>query len=325
MRWSGRALMGLALFAASPAAAFDCNKAATAAEKAICGDPLARAADAAMAAAFSKRHASENPTGKRTLVAAQGLWLKARDRDCMDAKPLGACLAEQSARRRAYLAGEPEAGPGAPGRLAPVVRIESGSKSKADINLQLLKYPAAATPAERAFNAGVEAQVGDLDEPEAGDPSPEGYAHERTMRLIYASPALISAHLWAYDDTGGAHPNTFSGDVNILVAQGREATFADLLDGRGAKAVFALCLKQVIAAKKARMGADAPVRPDYINELTKEVVEATGKLNASSFAADKATVSYDPYAVGAYAEGAYACLIPYATLKPLAKPGFPLP
>ncbi|HXT06880.1 MAG TPA: lysozyme inhibitor LprI family protein [Roseiarcus sp.] len=325
MGWSGRASLSLALFAASPAAAFDCSKAATADEKAICADPLARAADSAMAAAFSKRHASESRSAKRTLVAAQGRWLTARDRDCMNAKPLSPCLAEQSARRRAFLAGEPEAGPGAPGRLAPDLRIENGSKSKADINLQLLEYPAAATPAERAFNAGVEALVGSLDEPDAGDPSPEGYAHERTMRLVYASPKLISAHLRGYEDTGGAHPNTFSGDVNVLVAQGRQANFADLLDARGAKTVFALCLKQVIAAKKARIGADAPVGPDFIKDLTKDVVEATGKLDAWSFAADKATVSYDPYAVGAYAEGAYACVIPYATLKPLAKPGFPLP
>jgi hypothetical protein len=32
-----------------------------------------------------------------------------------------------------------------------------------------------------------------------------------------------------------------------------------------------------------------------------------------------------PYVVGGYAEGAFSCEIPYATLKALAKPGFPLP
>ena len=315
----------VAALVASPAAAFDCKKAATASEKAICGDPTARAADEAMATAFFKRLTSESPSAKRTLIAAQGRWLKARDRDCEDSKPLAACLAEESARRRAFLAGEPEAGPGAPGRIAPVLRIEDGSKGKADIDLQLLKYPAAATPAERAYNAAVDSLVGALDEPEPNEPNPGGYAYDRTMRLTYASPALISAHLRAYEDTGGAHPNTFSGNVNILVARGREAKFADLLDARGAKAVFALCLKQVIAAKKARMGADAPVGPDFINELTKNVAESTGKLGAWSFAAGKATVDYDPYAVGAYAEGAYECVIPYATLKPLAKSDFPLP
>jgi hypothetical protein len=73
------------------------------------------------------------------------------------------------------------------------------------------------------------------------------------------------------------------------------------------------------------MGADAPVGPDNIKELTKDVAEATGKLDAWSFGADKATVTYDSYAVGAYVEGAYQCVIPYARLKPLAQHGFPLP
>jgi len=325
MRWSGRAFLGLALLAASPAEAFDCHKAATSAEKAICADPAARAADAAMADAFRKRFASESASAKRTLIAAQGRWLQQRDRDCMDAKPLGACLAEESARRRAFLAAEPEAGPGAPGRLAPVFRIESGSKTKADIDLQLLKYPAPATPTERAFNAAVDGLVGPLDEPGPDEPNPGGYAHDRLMRLVYASSKLVSAHLSGYEDVGGAHPNSFSGNVNILAAEGREANFADLLDPRGAKAVFALCLKQVIAAKRARMGADAPVGPDFINELTKEVAGATAKLDAWSFTPVAVTVAYDPYAVGPYVEGAYECVIPYTTLKPLAKPDFPLP
>ena len=317
--------LGVAVFiglAASPAAALDCHKAATVSERTICGDPTARAADAAMASAFFKLLASQTPAEKRTLLAAQGRWLRARDRDCMDAQTPAPCLAEQSARRRAFLAGEPEAGPGAPGRLAPALRIEEGSKTRADLNLQLLKYPAPATPAERAFNAGVEGLIGSIDEPEAGEPNPEGYAHERALRLVYASPRLMSAHLRAYDDTGGAHPNFSSGNVNILVAQGRAATFADLVDPSAAKTVFSLCLKQVLAAKYVRMGDNSPLEPDALKDLTKQVALATGDLNAWSFGADAATVAYDPYAVGAYAEGEYQCVLPYATLKPLANPAF---
>jgi len=34
---------------------------------------------------------------------------------------------------------------------------------------------------------------------------------------------------------------------------------------------------------------------------------------------------YDPYAVGAYAEGAFSCSVPYVTLRPLARSDFPLP
>jgi hypothetical protein len=38
-----------------------------------------------------------------------------------------------------------------------------------------------------------------------------------------------------------------------------------------------------------------------------------------------ATVSQDPYAVGAYAEGAFSCSAPDATLRLLARSDFPLP
>jgi hypothetical protein len=81
----------------------------------------------------------------------------------------------------------------------------------------------------------------------------------------------------------------------------------------------------VTAEKKRREGADADVDGDALKQLRQSVAAVTGDLKSWSFGADAATVSYDPYAVGAYAEGAFTCEIPYATLRPLAKPDFPLP
>ncbi len=272
MRLPRRLGLGFALAAFStPAYAFDCNKAATPSEKAICANPTARAADEAMSQAFADLLALQSPTAKPTVVAAQARWIKDRDNACSQAKKLGACLAEQSARRRAFLAGEPEAGPGAPGRLAPFFRYEKGGKGKAAIALQLLKYPAPATPGERAFNAAVEKLVGALDEPEADSPGSDRYEHDRTMSLVYASPRLVSAHLEGYDDMGGAHPTSFTGNVNLDVEQGREATFRrSARRTRGAKAVFALCDKAVIAQKKEREGADAPLGPEDLQDDRQE-------------------------------------------------------
>jgi hypothetical protein len=65
--------------------------------------------------------------------------------------------------------------------------------------------------------------------------------------------------------------------------------------------------------------------PADLKSLTHDLEETTRKLDTWSFGADKATIDYDPYAVGAYAEGAYDCEIPYATLRAWVKPGFPLP
>jgi uncharacterized protein YecT (DUF1311 family) len=306
--------------------ALDCQRASTPSEKAICADPAALAADSDLGKAFDALRASLDPKGKTQLVAAQVAWLGLRDSNCADEKGpgLGACLARETRARAAFLAGAPEAGPGASGRLAPVMRMQKGGKGRTDVDVQLLKFVDAATPAERAFNAAVDRLTSDLENPGKDDPLADQWSYTWTMRLAYASPRLISAHADGDSFMGGAHPNSYSVNVNIDGARGREATFADMLDKPAADKIFALCLKQVRDQKSAREGA-ADDDSGAPKTLAESVAEATGDLKAWSFGAEAATVSYDPYAVGAYAEGAFSCSVPYATLRPLARSDFPLP
>ena len=327
MRRPALGLTALSLTLASPALAFDCGKARSASEKAICADPAALRSDAAMSEAFGALVAGRTAPEKAQATQGQVRWLRERDNQCSDQKGAGlsACLERVSDSRRAFLLGQPEAGPGASGRLAPWFRYEKGGKARATIDLQLIKFVDPKTPAERAFNAAADKLVGPLDQPETYDPAADHYVYERDMRLVFASPKLISAHMSAYQDVGGAHPGSYTGNVNIDVAAGREAQFDDLLDARGADKVFALCLKAVQAQRKEKLGADAPSDAQDLADLAKNVREATGKLGAWSFEADKVSITYDPYAVGSYAEGAYDCEIPYSVLKPLARPAFPLP
>jgi hypothetical protein len=252
--------------------------------------------------------------------------LPIRDGDCADAKGarLGACLAGESEQRRAFLTGQPESGPGAPGRLAPWFRYEKGGKGRAEVDLELLKFVDPQSAAQRAFNAAVEKLTSDILQPEKDEPNPDSFAYDWAMRLTYASPRFVSAHLSGYANNGGAHPNTFTANINIDVASGREARFDDAFTADGAAKIDALCLRSVREQKKERLGDDAPDSDD-VKTLTHDLEESTRKLSAWSFGADKATVYYDPYAVGSYAEGAYVCEIPYATLRGLTKSGFPLP
>ena len=312
--------------AAAPAHALDCQRASTAIEKAICADPAARDADADLGKTFDALRASLDPKAKPQLVAAQVAWLGLRDSNCADQKgaALGACLARETRARIAFLTGAPEAGPGAPGRLAPVFRMQKGGKGRTDVDVQLLKFVDPATPAERAFNAAVEKLTNDLENPGKDDPLADQWSYSWSMTLAYASPRLISAHAEGGSFMGGAHPNSYSANINVDVARGREATFADLVDKPSAQKIFALCLKQVREQKLAREGA-ADDDAGAPKTLPESVAEATGDLKAWSFGADQATIAYDPYAVGAYAEGAFSCEAPYATLRSLAKPDFPLP
>jgi len=318
-------LPAFALCAAAPADALDCARASSASEKAICADPAALRADADLGKAYEALLAAAPHAQKAGVVAAEARWIKARDSECAEEKgaALSACLKGATERRRAYLTGAPEAGPGAPGRLVPVFRIEEGGAGKADIDLELLTFPEPANAGERAFNAAVAKLSEDIVEPEKGDPNADRYAYARTMRLVYASPRFVSAHVDAYEDTGGAHPNGFTANVNVDMRLGRELSFADLLDKAAAGKMVSLCTNQV-RKQKIDKGETAEDIGDLAG-LRKNVEEATANLNVWSFGADAATIDYDPYSVGAYAEGAFTCTLPYATLRPLAKPDFPFP
>jgi len=321
-------LLGAAVasLVAEPALALDCPRASTASEKAICADPAALAADAELGKTFDALRATLGGKDKAQLVAAQVAWLGLRDSNCADEKgaALGACLTRETRARVAFLSGAPEAGPGAPGKLAPVFRMQKAGKGRTDVDVQLLRFVDASTPGERTFNAAVDRLTNDLENPAKGDPQADQWSYTWSMRLVYASARLISAHADGGSFMGGAHPNSYSANINVDVARGREAAFADLLDKPSAEKIFALCLKQVRDEKSAREGSgddDA----DAAKTLAQSVAEATGDLKAWSFGADSATISYDPYAVGAYAEGAFSCAVPYAALRPLARPDFPLP
>ncbi len=322
----GLAAAGLAL-AAPGASAFDCKRAASLSEKAICADPAALAADADLSKAFEALRAGDDPKARAQLVAAEVVWLARRDARCSDRQgaALSACLAAQSRARLAFLTGAPEAGPGAPGQIAPAFLMQKGGNGRADIDIQTLRFVSPASPAARAFNAAVDRLASDLEEPEKDDPQADKFVFRWSMRLAYASPRLISAHADGYSFTGGAHSNSYGVDVNVDVARGREATFDDLLDKPAAQRIFALCVDQVRDKKKEAGEWDENSDAWGPKQLVKDVAGASADLKAWSFGGDAATIGYDPYAVGPYSDGPFECKIPYAVLRPLARPDFPLP
>ena len=55
------------------------------------------------------------------------------------------------------------------------------------------------------------------------------------------------------------------------------------------------------------------------------IAEHIATLPRWSFTASEASVSFDAYAIGSYAEGSYDCRFAMTDLKSLALPGAPLP
>jgi len=318
------ALALTACLAATGAHAFDCGKASTEAEKEICADPAARAADADMSKAYAALVRGASAKSKAQIARAQVNWLERRDGAC-SRENLAACLAEQSRQRAKFLAAQPEAGPGLPSPMTAKIWYDKLAKGQVDVDYELLEFAAPSSPGERAFNAAVE-KLQDDAKPLIADRGDEGAASlGATMRLVYASPALVSARAELYVDGGGAHPNMSVRNFNLDIARGRLLAFADAFDAAAAKTVAARCFKSVVEQKRARLGDDAPKTPDELKELEKAVGEATGDLALWSFSASKAVIAYDRDTVGGWAEGDYACEIGYGVLRPLTKSGLPLP
>ncbi len=121
------ALISLAigsLGAPPPAAAqgpsFDCARASTAVEGAICNSSTLAALDRQLADAYSARRAGLGSSGRDRLLAEQRSWLGARDRCGADAN----CLAGAMRRRIAALE---EGGPGTRAARAPAAAPVSAS------------------------------------------------------------------------------------------------------------------------------------------------------------------------------------------------------
>ncbi|MGO9134664.1 MAG: lysozyme inhibitor LprI family protein [Methylovirgula sp.] len=309
------------------AAALDCSKAKTPQDKALCADPKAAAADAAMSKAYVALAARSSEADKKALILSQRLWLRDRANACADAQgeKMAQCLIDQSLAREHFLEGLPEAGPGTGGKLTPVFIQQAGRKGYYEIDVAVLKYTPPTNAAEKLFNAEIDKALKDL-------PSGKNDEFGRDMiysfmvraRMVYASPKLISAHIETYQNAGGAHGNGGTSDINIDAASGKLLTFGDVFAAGAAEKINAECERQILKEKAVRMEGEK-IEGNDLKDLKKSIADGIARMDDWSFAPKGATVEYDAYVLGSYAEGAYACSFPTSFLKPLVKSSFALP
>ena len=77
--------------------------------------------------------------------------------------------------------------------------------------------------------------------------------------------------------------------------------------------------------QKAEKGPDETMSADDTKTYRATIKESVAALENWSFSADKASIGFDPYALGAYAEGTYSCDFDADMLKRLRRPGSLLP
>lgn len=309
----------------TPGHAFDCTRASTDVEKAICADPQLKRLDGQLSDAYAAVKAASSPAEQKMLARSQKRWIAEREYCSGDDKGIGACIAQKTKDRLSLLLGAPETGPGTAAKMVPVFLVQDGTVKQWDIDMSLLRFAAPQTAGETLFNKLVDrilkqAKLG----PHGGDSNGMVYGMEDTLSLTYASPRLVSARHDFYVNEGGAHGNYGTTNINIDLASGRQITIRDMVDEPGAGVLTLWCKKEIDAERKTRV-PDADDSPTDATTRDATIAATVRDVKSWSIGAEEITVSFDPYAVGSYAEGAYSCNLPTSGVKQLALKTAPLP
>lgn len=304
--------------AALAQASFDCTKASSASEKAICADPRLAAADKAMGNAFTALFKKLPARQQSALKADQVAWVSGRDGGCfqMTGDTLNQCLLTATKQRTNFLSSAGDNGPADAPALVPTYF----NQSKKDVFDITIAYPQFAAPAGAKFNAAVKDPifgknaVAENEKPLEGGASGSGDFYQVAYDATYLDPKLLSVTLQFGEFSGGAHPNNWRVALLWNPASDKPIALDDFLadPAKAVPAVSALCKAQ---AEKDEWGLFD--NPDFDTVV--------GDTKSWAIDKDGVTVMFDPYSVTPYVAGPHDCKMTYADLKEWLKPGGPVP
>jgi uncharacterized protein len=308
----------------TPALAFDCAKAGTAVEKAICQDPAAKTLDDELGAAYAALKEKLEADGQKMLAKSQKRWIARREYCSGGEQDMTACVKARTAERLALLAGQPLSGPGVESAILPAFIVQDGNTAQYDVDIAVLRFAEPRTAGEATLNRLADEVLSSAKLGPHGQTEQSAIlAQEDRFTLSYASPTLLSVRHDFYANEGGAHGNSGTSNANIDMATGRLLAIGDILPEPSAALLTLWCRKQIESEKQKRVpGIDLSEGAD---ERDKVIAEQVRDLASWSIGESEIVVSFDPYAVGAYAEGAFACRFPTAGVREMAIEGAPLP
>jgi uncharacterized protein len=311
---------------ATPASAFDCTKAASTVEKAICADPELRILDDDMAAAYAEVRKLSTSDERAMLAVSQRNWIASRESCPASESGIVACIKTATGERLQLLEGKPDSGPGAGGRIIPTFIVQEGTEKAYDLDITMLRFADPETAGQKRFNAISENMVKRVRQgPHGEETDGRIWAMEETLRLTYASPRLFSLMFVYWYDMGGAHGNGATENFNFDMETGKDYGIEDFFSEDAAAELMAKCKAQIIAEKQQRLKGetyDAATDEFLKDDVIAEHISTLGSWN---FQEREASVSFDPYVIGSYAEGGYECRFPMPDLKAIALDGAPLP
>lgn len=327
------------LFLAAPAlaASFDCAKARTPQEKAICASPELSAADDKMAAAYRRIFRSVPPAFQNELRADQRVWIRRLSIACPADNPeqrqyLQQCLlwrenARTSALQQRFLRQN-----GIVFAWHSVFREDPGEPGAADPgegpgSLEA-SWPEAlsASPQWRAWNDAMTNKTrkfASLDPPNTPPSDAKtweaapGQDLDVTASIDFADSRLVAVTITILWDGHGAHPSTHWIQFNWLLEKKRALQPTDIFraDSKWADLLYSLTDQYLQKALDGYQPA----------ELAATVRAITSDPESWRIDPKGISIVFQQYAVGCYACTPEPFTITWDQLRPVLDPDFPVP
>ena len=318
----------LFLMPAANAASFDCAKAATPFEKAICTHPDASEADEILAQAYATAIGGLSQPALDIVKADQHAWLDYANRTCSDdAQPIttdytdeqASCLASTIRSRVTTLEASRMQGGY---RFYPISRYltEKDEEAEADAyvktaskSFETVRIDSSSDVA-KAFNAMVatmQSGYTDLfkkgtDELETGN-SAEDVAITTTVDSVTDYRiSLVTDNYWY--GHGAAHGNYGFTYDHFLVKQQRPLYASDIFSGDGWKEALGKLVHDRLKAE---------YEDGIWEDAEKDITEMAASPSRWNFSSEGLIVQFQPYEVTAYAAGAPVVTIPWDQLTDL--------
>ena len=332
------------------AASFNCTKAQTPQEKAICASPELSAADDRMAAAYRAVLAAAPAEMKAEVLSDQRGWIRGQALACKPNDPgksLSACLTDYEAARTKALQHMVLHEGGVtfvwrsitlkardgPDDVTPEMRQYEANPGFGTLNAE---WPQANDRSQewQEWNRAVELAARELTHPGSSGPSakpPEKWAatggvdENVTASLGIVDEDLVTATIQNFWDGHGAHPTTESIQFNWLLKEKRQLQAEDIFrHGSGwDKYLQGRCDKYL----HGKLDSDGTSYEDFEQpgEMAKTLRGIVVDPKNWGLDSKGLTITFQPYAVACYACTPPPVTISWAEFKPYLQPGFVIP
>ena len=295
-----------------PSFAFDCAKATTKTELAICANSELVDADDEMGRAYSNLRNQLGVDGAKQVKISQRQWLKYREFQCESEMR---CIFEETNNRLERLVNLAKT----PLPMIPVFYFQAGSQDSYKIKIEGVKFADPYTAGQQLFNREIDKIIASAPVDEKTDEQTVGpWEQEIFMEVTKITPRMISATVITYDYSGGAHPNSLSSGVNVNLENAKKLETTKQFSANAIQSLLSICTDKIVAEKSERFNDEdytaSKLEEDYPGEIKKHIMD----MNTWIFDKDGATVRFNSYEVGSYADGPFDCEISTSLLKQLS-------